>query len=50
MKDSNIRELPRVCDVCKDLIFTPSEKLYVYDKCKSEFLEVCKKCKANFKS
>jgi len=50
--DSNVRVLPRVCVECKDLIFTtsPIERLYQYDKKKSEFIEVCKKCKDKWKN
>ena len=44
----NIRVLPRVCDKCKDFIFTPkSEQIIDYDRKKSDLIEVCRKCKDN---
>lgn len=42
----NLRIQYRVCDECKDIIFTPvSEQIIKFDWKRVKFIEVCCKCK-----
>lgn len=46
MVNSNIRVLPRVCGICKDLIMTPiAKQILKINKNNDGSIEVCSKCK-----
>jgi len=46
VESANKRPRFRVCEDCKDIIFTPiSEQLIKFDRKKTKFIEVCRKCK-----